>query len=91
MTDQLNLFRGPLTKIKRRTIKVRGRRLYSDKIGTVEIKVAGVFLLLLNTLYVKGLGINLLLSQKICSKWECFRIFNKDSMWFISKNKKVVL
>jgi hypothetical protein len=91
ITDQLNLFRGLLTKIKRRTIKVRGRRLYSDKIGTTEIKVAGVSLLLPNTLYVKGLGINLLLSQKICSKWECFRIFNEDSMWFISENKKVVL
>ena len=62
MTDQLNLFRGPLTKIKRRTIKVRGRRLYLDKIGTIEIKVASVSLLLLNTLYVKGLRINLLLS-----------------------------
>jgi hypothetical protein len=80
MTDQLNLFRGLLTKIKRRTIKVGGGKLYSDEIGTTEMKVAGVSLLLPNTLYVKGLGMNLLSSRKICSEWECFGIFNEDSM-----------
>jgi hypothetical protein len=51
--------------IKRRTIKVKGGRLYTDFIGQVKIKVASVSLILKDVLYVPGLGVNLLLSRKL--------------------------
>ncbi len=52
--------------IKRRTIKVGGGRLYTDFKERVKIRVAGVSLILKDILYVPGLGINLLLSRKLC-------------------------
>ena len=91
MTDKSNLFRGPLTRVKRRFIKVGGGRLYADYMGTVEMKVAGVSLLLENVLYVPNLGVNLLSSRKLCSEWKCLGIFNEKSMWFVSDTKQLIL
>ena len=91
MTDKPILFRGPMIKIKRRTVKVGGGRLYADHMGQVEMKVSGVSLLLENVLFVPGLGVNLLSSRKLCTDWNCLGIFNDKSMWFISENKQVVL
>jgi hypothetical protein len=91
MTDKPDLFRGPMIPIKRRTVKVGGGRLYADFKGRVEMRVAGVSLILEDVLYVPGLGINLLSSRKLCSEWKCLGVFNSDSMWFISENKQVIL
>lgn len=91
MTDQLDLFRGPLIKIKRRTIRVGGGKLYADEMGTAEMKVGGVSLLLNNALYVPGLGMNLLSSRKICSERKCVGVFNEDSMWFISEDSNAII
>ncbi|KAK6585469.1 hypothetical protein PZA11_002196 [Diplocarpon coronariae] len=90
MTDKPHLFRGPLTKIKRRSIKVGGGRLYADSMGTVEMNVAGVSFLLQNVLLVPGLGINLLSSRKICAELNCVGVFNNQFMWFINNDHKVI-
>lgn len=68
ITNKLNLFKGSIIKIKRRMIKVGGGKLYADEMGIVNIKVENASLLLPNTLYIPGLGINLLSSWKICFK-----------------------
>ena len=52
--------------IKRRTVKVGGGRLYTEFKERVEIRVASVSLILEDILYIPGLGINLLLSRKLC-------------------------
>ena len=66
MTDQLQLFRGPLMRIRRRTIKIGGGDLYSDYIGTVEIRVRnGENTRLAKTLYVPELKINLLSGRRL--------------------------
>jgi hypothetical protein len=65
--------------------------LYADFKGQVEMRVAGVSLILEDVLYVPGLGVNLLSSRKLCTAWNCLGVFNSDSMWFISENKQVIL
>ncbi len=80
-----------MVKIRRRAIKVRGRRLYVDSIGIVKMKVTGESLLLDNVLYVLNLGANLLSSHRFCSDRKCLSIFNDDMMWFVSDNKQVIL
>lgn len=91
MTDDPNLFRGAMVPIKRRTIKVGGGRLFADSMGQVEMRVAGVSLILDDVLYVPGLGVNLLSSRKLCQDWKCLGVFNDKSMWFISEDRRVVL
>jgi hypothetical protein len=67
MTDQLQLFRGPLVKIKRRIIKVGGGKLYSDHMGTAVVRIpGGKSLRLRKTLLVPRLGVNLLSGRKMC-------------------------
>jgi hypothetical protein len=67
MTDQLQLFRGPLMRIRRRTIKIGGGKLYSDYINTVEMRVRdGESTRLAKTLYIPELGVNLLSGRKLC-------------------------
>jgi hypothetical protein len=67
MTDDKSLFRSQLTPIRRRTILVGGGQLYSDFIGTAELKVKGSgSVLLSDVLYVPNLSINLLSSRKLC-------------------------
>ena len=56
-----------MIKIKRRTIKVGGGRLYADHMGQVEMKVSSVSLLLENVLFIPSLGVNLLSSRKLCT------------------------
>jgi hypothetical protein len=56
-----------LTPIRRCTILVSSGQLYSDFIGTTELKVKGSrSILLSNMLYIPNLGVNLLSSQKLC-------------------------
>ena len=69
MTDQLRLFSGPLTCIRRRTIKVGGGRLYADHCGTVIMRdKGGNSIRLSDVLYVDKLGVNLLSGKRMCEK-----------------------
>ena len=67
MTDQLQLFRGPLTKIRKRTITVGGGKLFASQMGTVELRVDGGCVQLKNTLFVPKLGVNLLSGFRLCN------------------------
>ncbi len=69
MIDKPDLFRGPMIPVKRRTVKVGGRRLYADFRGRVEMRVAGVSLILEDVLSVLSLGVGLLSTRKLCSEW----------------------
>ncbi len=62
------MFKGPIILIKRRIIKVGGGRLYIEFKERVKIRVASIFLILEDILYIPSLGINLLLSRKLCLK-----------------------
>jgi hypothetical protein len=67
ITDNKSLFRLQLTPIRCRTILVGSSQLYSDFIGTTELKVKGSgSILLSNILYIPNLGVNLLSSRKLC-------------------------
>ena len=69
MTDQHRLFSTPLTRIKRRYIKVGGGRLHADYCGTVRMcDQAGNSALLSSVLYVPQLGVNLLSGKRMCGK-----------------------
>ncbi|POS82871.1 hypothetical protein EPUL_003570 [Erysiphe pulchra] len=91
MTDQSTLLRGAMKKFKRRTIKVRGGKLYADYMGQVEMIVNGVSLLLENVLFVPGLGVNLLSSRKLCTEWNCLGNFSDKSMWFTNQNNEFII
>lgn len=81
MSDQLSLFRD-IKKIKRKTIKVGGGVMYCDRIGTAAMELEnGGMVLLSKTLYVPGLGVNLLSGRKICEAGLKGR-FNSDRMYF---------
>ena len=91
MTDQTQLFRGPLIPIHRRTIKVGGGKLYSECKGTVEMRVdSGRSVLLSDVLYVPSLGVNLMSSRKICSQEGIFGSFDDKKMYFKKDNKTLI-
>jgi hypothetical protein len=67
MTDDKSLFRSQLIPIRHRTILVGGGQLYTNFIGTAELKVNGSgSVLLLDVLYIPNLGVNLLSSRQFC-------------------------
>jgi hypothetical protein len=66
ITNKLDLFRGLIILIKRRIVKVRRGRLYTDFKKRIKIRVASVSLILKDILYVPSLSINLFLSRKLC-------------------------
>ena len=91
ITDQLRLFNGPLIRIKRRTIKVGGGKLYADYCGTVTIKDRqGNSVLLSSTLYIPQLGVNLLSGKKICEKG-LEGGFNRTKLYMRDKTGKRII
>jgi len=91
MTDTLRHFRGPLTTIPRRTIRVGGGKLYSSQRGTVRMYAKdGNKARLAEALYVPGLGVNLLSGRRMCQKG-FHGGFNKNKMWMQNKEGKRVL
>ena len=69
MTDKLQLFSGPLTKIRERRIKVGGGELRACHRGTCVIKDGhGNQGFLSSVLYVPKLGVNLLSGRRMCEK-----------------------
>jgi hypothetical protein len=69
-----------MAPIKRYTVKVGGGKLYTDFIGTIEMRVDSVSLLLENILYIPSLDINLLSSRKLYLDWKYLDIFNNKSI-----------
>ena len=66
MTDNLQLFRGPLKPIRRRVIKVGGGRLCSDKCGLACVRDKKGRTRLITALYVPCLGVDLLSVRRLC-------------------------
>ena len=68
MTDQKNLFRGPLIRLPRRvSIQVGGGVLYSSQRGIAEIVCKdGSSCLIRDTLFVPKLGVNLVSAKRLC-------------------------
>lgn len=94
MTDQIQLFRGPLTKIRKRTIKVGGGKLFASQMGTVEMRVDGGCVKLKNTLFVPKLGVNLLSGFRMCDSglrgaWDDqhLYLYNKQGMEVIRASR----
>ncbi len=69
MTDQLRLFSDSLVRIKRRTIKVEGGKLYVNHCGTAVIRDRHENSVKLSSvLHVSKLGVNLLSERRMCEK-----------------------
>ena len=68
MTDQINLFRGPLIRLPRRVpIQVGGGVLYSSQHGTAEMVCKdGSSCLIKDTLFVPKLGVNIVSAKRLC-------------------------
>ena len=83
MTDQLSLFRGQLTKIRRRWIKVGGGYLWSDDIGAAEVKDQSGNKILLDTLFVPNLGVNLISGDKLSKDFKLKGLLDHPSFTFV--------
>lgn len=69
MTDQLRLFSDPLACIRRRIIKVKGKRLYVDHCDTVIMRDKDKNIIRLSdVLYVNKLDVNFLFKKRMCEK-----------------------
>ena len=69
MTDQLHLFRGPLRRVEKRSVRVRGDiRLRIKGVGSAQVQTEGGMMNLSNVLYVPDLGVNLLSGNALCQK-----------------------
>ncbi len=91
MTNTLRHFRGPLTTISRRTIRVNERKLYFSQRGTIRMYAKDDNKArLTKALYVLGLKINLLSRRRICQK-DFHEEFDKNKMWMQNKKGKRVL
>ncbi|KAI0998856.1 hypothetical protein K3495_g9341 [Podosphaera aphanis] len=90
MTDNLNLFRGPLNKFeRRRPIQVGGGTVWADARGTVKVIADdGSFCHLKDCLYVPGLGINLISARRLC-KDGIVGIHDSRDMYFKKQNKSL--
>jgi hypothetical protein len=65
ITNQYSLFNSEV-KLCRRSIQIRGRRFYSEGIGTIVIKLVNKrFIFLENNLFVPKLGYILVLAKKL--------------------------
>ena len=91
MTDALQLFSGPLTRIRRRKIKVGGGELYAHHRGTCVIKDKhGNRGFLTSVLYVPKLGVNLLSGRRMCEKG-LIGSFNQHGLRMHDKQGKEIL
>ena len=91
MTDQLSLFRGPLTKIMRRWIKVGGGFLWSDHVGRAVVQDQFGNEIVLNTLHVPKLGVNLISGDKLSKDFSLKGLLEHPSFTFVDENWKPVL
>ena len=91
MTDKLQLFSGPLTKIRERRIKVGGGELRACHRGTCVIKDGhGNQRFLSSVLYVPKLGVNLLSGRRMCEKG-LIGSFNQHGLKMHDKQGKEIM
>ena len=84
MIDQFRLFNKLLKSIKRRTIKIEKRKLYSNQCDTMMMKVKNDESRLTKILYVSNLEINLLFARRFI-KCELRKSFNNDDLYMYIK------
>ena len=91
MTDKLHLFSGPLEHMRRRTIKVGGGYLHSDRIGDITLlSKRGTPITINSVYYVPGLGANLMSTRRLC-KLGLHGTFNENVKYLHdSQNKKII-
>ena len=80
MIDQFQLFNKLLKSIKRRTIKIEKRKLYSNQCDTMMMKVKNDKSRLTKIFYVSNLEINLLFARRFI-KCELKENFNNDNLY----------
>ena len=89
MSHRPDLFRK-LKRIKRRSIQVGGGVMYADHKGTVDMVCEdGSSMLLLDVLYVPGLGVNLLSARRVCQNG-LEGIFNDKKMFFRRNGQTII-
>lgn len=91
ITDKLWLFSDPLTRMRRRTIKVGERRLYANYYGTITMQDKDEnFVLLSSTLYAPQLGVNLLSGKRMCEK-KLLEYFDHRDLYMWNRSGKLML
>ena len=90
MTDQLQLFSESLKLIKRRTIKIKEKRLYSDQCKTTIMRIKNEENWLIEMLYVPDLEVNLLSERRFIKK-ELRESFNDDDLYMHIKQNTEML
>ncbi len=89
MTDQLQLFSGPL--IRAYEFKVGGGHLYSHYCGVAIMRdESGNFVSLSSTLYVPELGVNLLSGKRMC-EIGLHGSFDQHSLYMRDRHGKVMI
>ena len=91
MTDQLHLFRGPLRRVEKRSVRVGGDiRLRIKGVGSAQVQTEGGVMNLSNVLYVPDLGVNLLSGNALCQKG-LQGSFDKRALYMHDKKGSLVL
>ena len=91
ITNKLDLFRGPLIKMTRRIIKVRGEYLHSSRYGDIEILGrAGKPITIQRVYYMLNLGANLLSYRRLCTLGLRGEFNIKAIKLFNSKNEYIL-
>ena len=89
MTDELRLFSESLESIKRRTIKVEERKLYSNQRDMTIMKAKDDECELRKTLYVSDLEVNLLSARRLIKKNFKSSFDDKNLYMHITNDTKV--
>ena len=84
MIDQFRLFNEFFNSIKRRTIKIEKRKLYSNQCETIILRVKNDESRLTKIFYVFDLEINLLFDKRFI-KCELKENFNNDDLYMHTK------
>ena len=90
MTDQLRFFNEFLTSIKRRTIKIEEKILFSNQCETAIMKIKTDECHLTKVLYVSDLEINLLSDKRLIKK-KLKRSFDDNDLYMHNKQNVKVL
>jgi hypothetical protein len=91
MTDQLHLFRGPLRKVEKRSVKIGGNiKLRIRGVENAQVQIKEGVINLLNVFYVSDLGVNLLSRNALCEK-ELYGSFNKLALYMHDKKDRLIL
>ena len=90
MIDDFRLFSESLKSIKRRTIKIEKKRLYSNQCDSVTMRVKNDESMLTKVLYVFDFDVNLLFVKHFIKK-KLIKDFNDDSLFMRIKQNIEVL